>query len=199
MFRKSFISQNPEEENGRKSEAPYETVRWDTSYYRHLDMLNIPHCSESESVKKEGEGSQDAWENNSDTPDVTIEINGSSTTNTSTLDGEESSVTEGEENKANLTIDEFLGETETVANDLTEEAEEMFNNLITRATGKNMLKSERSFDSCCQVRPGKMFAAWERPTFRRRCCCRKTCGASSWTCSPASSRASTPPRETARW
>ena len=67
---------------------------------------------------------------------MTIEINGSTTT---TLDGEESSVTEGEENKANLTIDEFLGETETVAPDLTEEAEEMFNNLITRATGKEII------------------------------------------------------------
>ena len=67
---------------------------------------------------------------------MTIEINGSTTT---TLDGEESSVTEGEENKANLTIDEFLGETETVAPDLTEEAEEMFNNLITRATGKDII------------------------------------------------------------
>ena len=87
---------------------------------------------------------------------------------TRTLDGKESGVTEGE--KANLTIDEFLGETETVANDLTEEAEEMFNNLITRATGKDMMRSERSFDSCCQVRPRKMFAAWERPTFRLRCC-----------------------------
>ena len=81
--------------------------------------------------------SQEAWENNSDTPDVTIEINGSTTT----LDGEDSSVTEteGEENKANMTIDEFLGETETVANDLTEEADEMFNNLITRATGNMMV------------------------------------------------------------
>ena len=50
-------------------------------------------------------------------------------------------MTEGEDNKANLTIDEFLGETETVANDLTEEADEMFNNLITRATGKDKIKS----------------------------------------------------------
>ena len=66
---------------------------------------------------------------------MTIEINGSTTT---TL--EESSVTEGEDNKANLTIDEFLGETETVANDLTEEADEMFNNLITRATGKDITR-----------------------------------------------------------
>ena len=49
-------------------------------------------------------------------------------------------MTEGEDNKANLTIDDFLGETETVANDLTEEAEEMFNNLITRATGKDILR-----------------------------------------------------------
>ena len=79
--------------------------------------------------------SQEAWENNSDTPDVTIEINGS----TSTLNGDDSSVTETEENKANMTIDEFLGETETVANDLTEEADEMFNNLITRATGEELL------------------------------------------------------------
>ena len=38
---------------------------------------------------------------------------------TRTLDGKESGVTEGE--KANLTIDEFLGETETVAIDLTED------------------------------------------------------------------------------
>ena len=97
--------------------------------------FDILYFSESESVKKDTEGSQDAWDNNSDTPDVTIEINGSTTT---TLDGEESSVTEGEDNKANMTIDEFLGETETVANDLTEEAEEMFNNLITRATGKDI-------------------------------------------------------------
>ena len=100
-------------------------------------LTAMPYSSESGSVPKDSEGSQDAWDNNSDTPDVTIEINGSTTT---TLDGEESSVTEGEDNKANMTIDEFLGETETVANDLTEEAEEMFNNLITRATGKDITR-----------------------------------------------------------
>ena len=74
----------------------------------------------------------EAWENNSDTPDITIEINDS----TSTM--EESSVTEAEDddNKANLTIAEFLEETETIANDLVEDADDMFSSLITKANGQ---------------------------------------------------------------
>lgn len=52
---------------------------------------------------------------------------------------ESSSVTEAEddEQKANLTIQEFLDETETIANELVDEdPEEMFTNLITKATGR---------------------------------------------------------------
>ena len=72
------------------------------------------------------------WENNSDTPDITIEINDSTTTL-------ESSTTEVDDIQANLTIDDFLGETETIANDLNDDdADQLFSNLITRATGRNI-------------------------------------------------------------
>ena len=114
--------------------------------------------------------SQEAWDNNSDTPDVTIEINGSTTT----LDGDDSSITEteGEETKANRTIDEFLGETETVANDLTEEAEEMFNNLITRAAGQHVnVKSVNIFQ--LQDTPGMTLKVSENPTFLPHSSCRR--------------------------
>ena len=41
--------------------------------------------------------------------------------------------------QANLTIDDFLGETETIANDLNDDdADQLFSNLITRATGRNI-------------------------------------------------------------
>ena len=74
------------------------------------------------------------WENNSDTPDITIEINDSTTTL-------ESSTTEVDDIQANLTIDDFLGETETIANDLNDDdADQLFSNLITRATGRNKKK-----------------------------------------------------------
>ena len=60
----------------------------------------------------------EAWENNSDTPDITIEINDSTTT----MD-DDSSVTEPDEEqtKANMTIDEFLDETETIGAELAAE------------------------------------------------------------------------------
>lgn len=72
------------------------------------------------------------WDNNSDTPDITIEIN-----DTTTMD--ESSVTEAEdENIANATIADFLEETETIANEsrCEDPDEEVFSNLITKATGQ---------------------------------------------------------------
>lgn len=76
----------------------------------------------------------EAWENNSDTPDITIEINDSTTT----MD-DDSSVTEPDEEqtKANMTIDEFLDETETIGAELgaEEDPDEMFTSLITRAAG----------------------------------------------------------------
>ena len=76
----------------------------------------------------------EAWENNSDTPDITIEINDSTTT----MD-DDSSVTEADEEqtKANMTIDEFLDETETIGAELgaEEDPDEMFTSLITRAAG----------------------------------------------------------------
>ena len=114
--------------------------------------------------------SQEAWENNSDTPDVTIEINGS----TSTLNGDDSSVTETEENKANMTIDEFLGETETVANDLTEEAVEMFNNLITRATGEEYFIHPFDFTSTSQDKAGMTLKVSVKATFLPHSSCRRT-------------------------
>ena len=77
----------------------------------------------------------EAWENNSDTPDITIEINDSTTT----MD-DDSSVTEPDEEqtKANMTIDEFLDETETIGAELgaEEDPDEMFTSLITRAAGE---------------------------------------------------------------
>ena len=77
----------------------------------------------------------EAWENNSDTPDITIEINDS----TATIDDDDSSVTEADEEqtKANMTIDEFLDETETIGAELgaEEDPDEMFTSLITRAAG----------------------------------------------------------------
>ena len=76
----------------------------------------------------------EAWENNSDTPDITIEINDS----TATMD-DDSSVTEADEErtKANMTIDEFLDETETIGAELgaEEDPDEMVTSLITRAAG----------------------------------------------------------------
>lgn len=76
----------------------------------------------------------EAWENNSDTPDITIEINDSTTT----MD-DDSSVTEADEEqtKANMTIDEFLDETDTIGAELgpEEDPDEMFTSLITRAAG----------------------------------------------------------------
>ena len=89
--------------------------------------------SETESISQDDENrmsKSEAWENNSDTPDITIEINDSTTTM------EESSITEAEDddNKANLTIQEFLEETETIANDIMEDADDMFSTLITKAT-----------------------------------------------------------------
>ena len=98
--------------------------------------------SETESISQDDENrmkndlsllsKSEAWENNSDTPDITIEINDSTTTM------EESSMTEAEDddNKANLTIQEFLEETETIANDIMEDADDMFSTLITKATGQ---------------------------------------------------------------
>ena len=71
------------------------------------------------------------WDNNSDTPDITIEINDTTM--------EESSVTEAEdENLANATIADFLEETETIANEsrCEDPDEEVFSNLITKATGQ---------------------------------------------------------------
>ena len=77
----------------------------------------------------------EAWENNSDTPDITIEINDSTTT----MD-DDSSVTEPDEEqtKANMTIDEFLDETETIGAELGtgDDPEEMFTSLITRAAAQ---------------------------------------------------------------
>ena len=71
------------------------------------------------------------WDNNSETPDITIEIN-----DATTLD--ESSVTEAdEENNINATIAEFLEETETIGNELCDDPdEEVFSNLITKANGQ---------------------------------------------------------------
>ena len=82
----------------------------------------------------------EAWENNSDTPDITIEINDSTTT----ID-DDSSVTEPDEEqtKANMTIDEFLDETETIGAELgaEEDPDEMFTSLITRASGADIALS----------------------------------------------------------
>lgn len=98
----------------------------------------------------------EAWENNSDTPDITIEINDSTTT----MDNE-SSVTEAEEEdqtKANMTIDEFLDETETIGAELgaDEDSEEMFSNLMTRAAGAGLTHLSLNWFILFQVKHGKM-------------------------------------------
>ena len=82
---------------------------------------------------------------------------------------ESSSVTEAEddEQKANLTIQEFLDETETIANELVDEdPEEMFTNLITKATGRYINSNNIIYyyyplifltSSYTQVKPGRMW------------------------------------------
>ena len=119
----------------------------------------------------------EAWENNSDTPDITIEINDSTTT----MD-DDSSVTEPDEEqtKANMTIDEFLDETETIGAELgaEEDPDEMFTSLITRASGADQIIVTPISSLIAkifihpQLKPGRM-STWEHPTFPLLFCFRR--------------------------
>ena len=132
MFRKSFLGIPGGDKNDILEDDKNETALNKTDPEDETESESV--SQESENIRKDEDQSviskSEAWENNSETPDITIEINDS----TATI--EESSVTEADEtNKANMTIDEFLEETETIANDLMEDDEDqMLTNLITRAT-----------------------------------------------------------------
>ena len=161
VIRKSFI----EIEKNIAQDANNNSNAEDPSYE---DLSETESSSLNDESRKLGDLSQlsksEAWENNSDTPDITIEINDSTTTME-----ESSSVTEAEddEQKANLTIQEFLDETETIANELVDEdPEEMFTNLITKATGRYINSNNIIYyyyplifltSSYTQVKPGKMW------------------------------------------
>ena len=134
-FRKSFLGipqqesiDNPPQEKGvevDKEEDPYDdlgSVASDTESALSNTEGDVNNKQPSESNAKDA---SEAWENNSETPDVTIELVDS----TATLDA-----STDDEGGANMTIDDFLGETETIANDLVGEDDEIFNNLITRAS-----------------------------------------------------------------
>ena len=126
VFRKSFLGIEDKNKNDTNQNADESINKSDAE------------TDETESVSQKLDQSvmskSEEWENNSDTPDITIEINDSTTTL-------ESSTTEVDDIQANLTIDDFLGETETIANDLNDDdADQLFSNLITRATGRNKKK-----------------------------------------------------------
>ena len=126
VFRKSFLGIEDKNKNDSNQNADESINKSDAE------------TDETESVSQKLDQSvmskSEEWENNSDTPDITIEINDSTTTL-------ESSTTEVDDIQANLTIDDFLGETETIANDLNDDdADQLFSNLITRATGRNKKK-----------------------------------------------------------
>ena len=126
VFRKSFLGIEDKNKNDTNQNADESINKSDAE------------TDETESVSQKLDQSvmskSEEWENNSDTPDITIEINDSTTTL-------ESSTTEEDDIQANLTIDDFLGETETIANDLNDDdADQLFSNLITRATGRNKKK-----------------------------------------------------------
>ena len=117
-----FAREQKEEENN--------STKTDPTY----DDLTEASLSLKDEENQQGSvlSKSEEWDNNSDTPDITIEIN-----DTTTMD--ESSVTEAEDdNIANATIADFLEETETIANEsrCDDPDEEVFSNLITKATGQ---------------------------------------------------------------
>ena len=127
MFRKSFLGFS---DNSPSLHHEEESIS-DGSETEGSSLQDANKNLGDQSVMSKSE----AWENNSDTPDITIEINDSTTT----MD-DDSSVTEPDEEqtKANMTIDEFLDETETIGAELgaEEDPDEMFTSLITRAAGE---------------------------------------------------------------
>ena len=153
-FRKSFLgipqqdSIEIAQDTKEKEEDPYEDLGSmnsetdSTLSHEEDDAKNKSNVDTAlNNVKTTNSGIQDhseAWENNSETPDVTIEIVDS----TATLDA-----TTDDEGEANLTIDDFLGETETIANDINDEDDEIFNNLITRSVGQTWEDMEGLGDS----------------------------------------------------
>ena len=144
-FRKSFLGMSPQdqEHEKEKEEDPYDdlgSVLSDTENDQSHQGPDYKSKNHNESNPNKDQRSEsdlkdhsEAWENNSETPDVTIEIDDS----TETLDA-----TTDDEGGANLTIDDFLGETETIANDIVGEDDEMFNNLITRSSGQTWEEME---------------------------------------------------------
>ena len=149
-FRKSFlgipqqhsVEISPQERE--KEEDPYDDLvsQSDTdSNEGQSENNDLPSQSNTNNVERSNSELKDhseAWENNSETPDVTIEIVDS----TATLDA-----TTDDEGGANLTIDDFLGETETIANDIIGEDDDIFNNLITRSSGQTWEEMEGMGDS----------------------------------------------------
>ena len=132
------VSEEKSPDDGEKDKNinSYESLGSETSEDKSVDSKE----RHSESRTSFQDSKSEEWDNNSDTPDVTIEIADTTITATSN-DGDEGNktindATSDDGDDGNNTIFDFLGETETIAHDIADENtenEELFNSLLTRA------------------------------------------------------------------
>ena len=108
----------------RKSENIYESLNAST-----VSSDNI--SSSIDEKQNLIEDHSEAWEKNSGTPEVTIELTAAEEDTDETVSASSYEKIDGE----NKTINDFLDETETIAPELGEN-EEMFQTLLTRATAQ---------------------------------------------------------------